>query len=396
MALAKRRFRPMGFGDILDEAFDLYKNNFVLLVGIAAFVYAPYYFLYGWSMAPFLAALTKAFPTAGPPSPATIQEVSGMGGAASWVSMLFWIAYGIVTGTFMYAISQRYLDEPTSIGKSYGFVLSRAGALLLTLGLLGIVLLAMGLAFSMVMGVLMFAAAAATFATAAGGAAGGALGVLLAVPVALAGAALGLCLAVRLLFAVPALILEGKRYFGALGRAWALSAGYSWRILGIMLVTWIVVGLIALIAMGAASPVILPALRAGNTAAAGALIGVVAAIVEVLLAPVASIVLILLYYDLRIRKEGFDLQMLARDLAAASGQPLTEQSSQPSADTASAPSPAPSDAPRCAYCRFLIYKPEESTTCSSCGAVFHASCWAERKGCTTPGCPAAPAGGQQP
>ena len=44
---------------------------------------------------------------------------------------------------------------------------------------------------------------------------------------------------------------------------------------------------------------------------------VVAAVVTILLEPISAIARTLLYYDLRVRKEGFDLELMARQLAAA-------------------------------------------------------------------------------
>ena len=57
---------------------------------------------------------------------------------------------------------------------------------------------------------------------------------------------------------------------------------------------------------------------------------------NVLTVPLYSIVAILLYYDLRIRKEGFDLELLASELDAGSRQitqqftPIPTQQSEPS------------------------------------------------------------------
>ena len=39
---------------------------------------------------------------------------------------------------------------------------------------------------------------------------------------------------------------------------------------------------------------------------------------QVLITPISAAAVILLYYDLRIRKEGFDLEMLAADLSGGS------------------------------------------------------------------------------
>jgi hypothetical protein len=42
---------------------------------------------------------------------------------------------------------------------------------------------------------------------------------------------------------------------------------------------------------------------------------------QILAIPISTAASILLYYDLRIRKEGFDLQMLAQSMTAGQGEP---------------------------------------------------------------------------
>ncbi|MDO8683192.1 MAG: hypothetical protein Q7N50_06895, partial [Armatimonadota bacterium] len=41
MPKSERRLRPMGIGDLLDEMFDVYRSNFITLVGIMAVVQVP-------------------------------------------------------------------------------------------------------------------------------------------------------------------------------------------------------------------------------------------------------------------------------------------------------------------------------------------------------------------
>jgi len=376
MALAKRRFRPMGFGDILDEAFDLYKNNFVLLVGIAALFYMPIQFISGMTVLPLLNQLQTTT------SPANIDWAKLLGSSLA-LGALFLMGYAAVMGAFTHAVSRRYLDEPTTISKSYGFIFRRLWALLLTIILSTLA----------IMGPFFVAMAVGAGAMAA---AGPVVGVILFVLLLIGAAVFTILASLRLPFVTAAFVVEGLRPVAALKRSWQLATGNAGRIFGVTFVAGLIVAIVSSILKAPVQWLLMASITAGSTSAL-AINSAVDAVLSSVLGPITSIVLILLYYDLRIRKEGFDLQMLARDLAAASGQPLAEPSYQPSADAIPPPSVAPSDAPRCAYCRFLIYEPEESTTCSSCGAVFHSSCWAEGKGCTTPGCPAAPTGGgQQP
>jgi hypothetical protein len=43
--MAQRILRPLSYGDLFDEVFDLYKKHFVLFVGIAGVVVIPLYAL---------------------------------------------------------------------------------------------------------------------------------------------------------------------------------------------------------------------------------------------------------------------------------------------------------------------------------------------------------------
>ena len=46
MGTSSNLLRPMGIGDILDGAINLYRRNFLLLIGISAWVYIPIYLLF--------------------------------------------------------------------------------------------------------------------------------------------------------------------------------------------------------------------------------------------------------------------------------------------------------------------------------------------------------------
>jgi len=134
-------------------------------------------------------------------------------------------------------------------------------------------------------------------------------------------------LAVRLSLALPALMLERISPGAAIVRSFELSRGSFWRMLGILLVTEIVVGIAAsLLSLPFA---ILGALAgggvamfglSGGTGAASIIIGAVGGIVAATITrPVSAGVTVLLYADLRIRREGLDLALRG----AAEGQALT-------------------------------------------------------------------------
>ena len=376
MALGKRRFRPMNLGDILDEAFDIYKTRFALLAGIGAIIYVPINFLYGMSAADMMAQGSFwAIPqNRGGAGVEAMQSVSELGSLAA---LLVLIADPVITGAFTYAISQSYLGESTSIGKSYGFILRRIGAMLWTVLLFGLAVVGLTIGISLV---------AALISVGMGSAAPGSPFVWLVIfPFMIAAAAAIIYTIGRMSFAFAALVVEGQKGTAALKRSWELSAKHGWRVVGILLVTGIIVSIIDLIVTSSVSTLAIAMIKAGRVAAGEAIMGAAQAILGLFMAPVMSIVVVLMYYDLRIRKEGFDLQMLARDLAAGirPGGAYEEAAPAPAVET------------RCAHCGFPIRDPAESVTCEACRAVLHRSCWAERGGCTTPGCAAAPSGGPQ-
>jgi hypothetical protein len=85
---------------------------------------------------------------------------------------------------------------------------------------------------------------------------------------------------------------------------------------------------------------------------------VVSQLSQILLTPVAGIAFTLLYYDSRIRKEAFDLEMMAKNLGVSPGPSSPSRISAPTRPTPSH-STAPAGPPR-AYGAFKV--------CPKCGA----------------------------
>lgn len=113
-------------------------------------------------------------------------------------------------------------------------------------------------------------------------------------------------------FAVPAaIVIEGRSLRGGFRRASDLAEGQLRR-----LVNALVVGVVLVWAIGTALAwaFAFAVDLLGDDGRAGAALGVLA---NALVLPFAGIVVTLLYYDLRIRKEAFDLELLARDLPTA-------------------------------------------------------------------------------
>lgn len=119
-------------------------------------------------------------------------------------------------------------------------------------------------------------------------------------PVIAAGA---IYLGVRFFAARPCVILEGRSTEAALARSWRLGAGQFWHVFGSLLLAIIIVMVVvigeAALAQAIPSRVVQAALSA---------------LASVLVVPLFSITETLLYYDLRIRNEGFDLEYLAASM----------------------------------------------------------------------------------
>lgn len=125
----------------------------------------------------------------------------------------------------------------------------------------------------------------------------------------------GIMLLCGLLLAFPSLVLEpGSSPTGALSRSWSLTRGARWRMFG-LLVTMALLLYVPLVGLGAVAAVALPGGALG--ASPGTLTLAVIGVVQMLLYPLLYCVLTVAYYDLRVRKEGFDLEVLASTLQPA-------------------------------------------------------------------------------
>ena len=129
----------------------------------------------------------------------------------------------------------------------------------------------------------------------------------------------GVILAVGLSMAIPAVVLEPRASAsGALSRSWELTRGARWRIFGLG-VTLLVLLYVPVVAIGGLFTLIVPG---SGGMFGGASIGMVTAIavggiVQMFIYPLFYCVLTVTYYDLRVRKEGFDLELLASTLQSA-------------------------------------------------------------------------------
>lgn len=301
----ERRLQALTLPALLDAVFSVYARNFWLFVVVVAATEIPYNLLSAGL------GLTVLKPPAG------LGGVQGRLTNAQAQVLIHWLlpALGIAVALVLVAglvvlpvqeaavtkvIADRYLDRSTSFRRVYGYAFSRWLPLLgLILLLGGAALLAMsalvgaGLILHLTLGV------------------AGALVELLLVVAALVAAVM---VAVRLSVVVPALVMERAAPRVAIRRAWALTQGGAWRALGVILTLALIAGIAAFF-LGLLAGA-LGSLAGGTGHFAGAALddlGSTAA--AILVAPVPAAGLVLLYFDFRVRKEGFDLNLLSDHLA---------------------------------------------------------------------------------
>jgi len=116
---------------------------------------------------------------------------------------------------------------------------------------------------------------------------------------------------VRWVVGVPALLAEGIGPLKGLGRSWTLTRGNWWRLFGTLLLVYLLQAVISTalgalgLPLGFAIPFISPVVRA-------AIVLTISTAASALTLPVVYLCIVLLYFDLRIRREHFDLDQLAR------------------------------------------------------------------------------------
>lgn len=125
-------------------------------------------------------------------------------------------------------------------------------------------------------------------------------------------------LSIKFSVASPAMVLENLGVFAAIGRSWSLTRGNFWRLFGINILTAIITSMVAGIFVGIADALGAIFIVVGSSSPEDMLaslnttyilIMVMSTIAQLLILPFTSSVNALLYIDLRMRKEGLDVEL---------------------------------------------------------------------------------------
>jgi hypothetical protein len=109
----------------------------------------------------------------------------------------------------------------------------------------------------------------------------------------------------------PIVVLEElSSSFDAFGRSWELTRGTRGKVFGTMAVAWVIGYFLPQMVISGISSF----LSAQGNPALQTFFVVLASLIGIVLAPILPCALTLLYYDLRVRREAFDLQILSEQL----------------------------------------------------------------------------------
>lgn len=248
--------RPLSTSELLDRTFHLYRNNFLMFVGIVA--------------VPQLAVLALRIGGAAlvrQGHPMVFAFTAFVAGIGSYV------AIQISQAATVMAVSNLHLDNPVSIGSAFSM---SSGSMMRVIGITFAVAIAVGVAF-----------------------------IFLIVP--------GIYVALMWSMAIPVTVLEGGGLGVSTTRSKELTKGNRGRIFVIYLLVGILVFVVSMViqfplqllarSLAHGNPLSTIALTQGMQATGNF-------ISTSLAGSLATIALTLVYYDLRVRKEGFDLQLM--------------------------------------------------------------------------------------
>ncbi len=270
-----RGLRAMGLGDMFDEAIKLYRQNFRTFIAIAAVLQIPLV-VFGLLQLAILgpASLSDILVTG------RIQAQTGLTGfwliSNGVLQILNLLAFLVIQAALASAISERYMGRQVNWRNAYQvawrcFWRVLWSTFLATVAMILLSVTVIGIPFAILFGI-------------------------------------------RWTLITQTIVLEGQGVRSSLSRSSKLVKGTWWRVLGVLMVAGIAQYMVAGIPSGIIGGILgvmgamaFPGLLLVFTIVAGA----IGSGIQILATPLLPTIVTLLYYDLRIRKEGYDREVMA-------------------------------------------------------------------------------------
>ncbi|HWV78251.1 MAG TPA: glycerophosphoryl diester phosphodiesterase membrane domain-containing protein [Isoptericola sp.] len=313
--------RPLSLGEIYDGAFTAIRHNPKVMLGAATLVILVATVLGVLVAQLIVPTISSSFSSL----TATDPELADLGfdnlmaqtlATSLGTSLTMLLAQPVVEGILTVSVSQSVIGRKLSLGEVWERLQGRVGRLIgwsLLRTLAGAVL-----AFVWFFVLVLLVAAVSEQSV------GGAIG--LGLVLGLGYVVVMVWLGVRVGLVAPALALEGQGLGRTLARAWRLTRGSFWRLFGIYLLALVIVSAAAYIIT---IPLSVVAGMIGGTGGSIETLTTATLVVSVLSSVITAAITVifvgavvaLLYIDVRMRREGLDVQLAAAAQASDGGRP---------------------------------------------------------------------------
>ncbi len=335
--------RPFGIGEVLDAALRIYRKRFGALVIAVAFVVVP------------LQVVQVLFQISRPAERTIFRSQgqlfvrSGPSPNTAFALLLVTVLVSLFTtalaqGASMRIIADQYLGTQTSWSASLRAALKQIWSLL-WVGFLASLCWVLGIMACGIPGVYLYVAFSV---------------------------------------AIPVLLMEGTKGSKALGRSRRLVSGRWWptfaALVVVALLSYVLTLLAALLVGGSTI------LGGGASTSTGVTVmqGALNALIAVFTTPMTAAVATVIYFDLRVRKEGFDIALMTQRLEAAPVPASCGPATFPTTMPTPTPTPTPAPDTDLSWSAPVRWPPPDATTATDTTPPSPRSPWADEPPPTGP------------
>ena len=270
------RLRPLEIGDVLDETFRLYRRHFLLLAGISVAFSIPLAALAGYG---YSSLFSELFTQATSSNPADLNAFAPAIASLAVGVVINFFVQPLLFGSVSFAVCESALGRSVTLRSVLGGALPKYPAVFGYLFLI----------FLMAIGFCLFP--------------------------------LWIWILVGWVAVLPVIFVENTGLIAAMSRSWQLVQGRWWRTFFILLLVFLLnyVVSLALQAFLYLGQILLSLFVSQYLSLALYEAGVI--VVSGLTIPILQIAIVLVYFDLRVRKEGLDLFQLAQRVTALPAAP---------------------------------------------------------------------------